>query len=157
MRLELLCLSKRDESWIEDGVAEYAKRIKRYMSFETKLIRPPKQPRDASVSEFMKRECETLASAIEPRSHVVLLDKRGRALSSEDFAAFLKKLQLRSHRHVQFVIGGAYGFTADFMQTANDTISLSPMTFPHQLARLIFAEQLYRAFTILRGERYHHP
>jgi 23S rRNA (pseudouridine1915-N3)-methyltransferase len=156
MLLKLIYVSRKDEPWVEDAVTHYVKRIKRYTALQLQAITPPKGTRGLNAAEFRKRESAAIEPVLPGRHQTILLDKRGKSLSTENLASLLSQAQSGAQKEIAFVIGGAYGFTEDLLKKANMVISLSAMTFPHQLARLILVEQLYRAFTILRGEAYHH-
>jgi len=133
----------------------FAKRLKHYCKFETQLIELPTKLKSSDIDIIKKNEGELLMKKISTTDFLVLLDENGKEFHSKDFAAFIQKQSLHQ-ASLTFVIGGAYGFSKDIYERANAKISLSKMTFSHQLIRLIFAEQLYRAFTIIKGEPYHH-
>ncbi|HAP02169.1 MAG TPA: 23S rRNA (pseudouridine(1915)-N(3))-methyltransferase RlmH [Bacteroidetes bacterium] len=153
MKILLVSFTRKEENYISEGVAEFEKRIRKYNSFETKII---KAPSGANSTEQLKAEEKLLAPFFTPDAFIILLDEKGIQFSSKKFADFLQTKMNSGKKNLVFVIGGAYGFSAEVKKKASDLISLSALTFPHQLAKLIFCEQLYRAFTILRGEKYHH-
>lgn len=157
MRMKLVYLSRKDEPWIDDGVEHYTHRVRRYCPFELRRVDYPKPGKNPTDQHHRHSESTAIEAAIPAGSHVIALDKAGKLHSSEELAKLIAKLQGAALKEVAFVIGGPYGFTKEFLKRAKAVISLSPMTFPHQLARLVFTEQLYRAFTILRSEAYHHP
>lgn len=138
MKVELVVVGKTAERWLQTAVDEYLGRLKHYTPFAM------------SVVDDLERV------KLEPSDYVVLLDERGAQRSSEEFAAWVEKIQNRSPRRLIFMIGGAFGFSAELYERADEMISLSKMTFSHQMVRAIFLEQFYRAHTILRGEKYHH-
>lgn len=156
MKITLLVIGKTDSRWLQDGIGEYIKRIKRYVSFEMVVI--PDIKKTGSMPEELQkfREGEMILQKEGAGKEFHLLDERGLSYSSRDFAQFLEKKMASGIKELIFVVGGPYGFSENVYQRAISTISLSKMTFSHQMARLLFAEQIYRAFTILRGEPYHH-
>lgn len=147
-------VGKTNETYFNDAITEYEKRIKRYNPFEITTIPDVK---NIKLAEVLKRsEGELILKQIKSDDHVILLDERGKTFTSLSFAKHIEKLLCRSDKRVVFVIGGAYGFSDDVYNRADDKISLSGMTFSHQLVRVVFTEQLYRAFTILNNQPYHH-
>ena len=153
MKILLLSFTRSEEKYIIEGVTEFENRIKKYNSFETKILKPS----SASNSvEQLKAEAKLLEQYFTSDSIVVLLDENGKQFTSKKFADFIQSKMNTGKKNLVFVIGGAYGFSEEIKKKANDLISLSNLTFPHKLAKLIFCEQLYRAFTILKGEKYHH-
>lgn len=155
MRLTLLFTGKTRERYLKEGVAEYLKRIGRYAPLFTITTPDLKVSGKMAREQVKKMEGEQILKKLRPVDHVILLDERGEMYSSTGFAQYLSALEGRTG-HTVFVVGGAYGFSDEVYQRANATLSLSSMTFSHQMVRLIFAEQLYRAYTILKGEPYHH-
>jgi 23S rRNA (pseudouridine1915-N3)-methyltransferase len=155
MRLTVLFTGKTRERYLKEGVAEYMKRIGRYAPLTTITLPDLKISGKMAQEQVKKMEGEQILKKLKPADHVVLLDERGKMFSSTQFAQHLSSLEGRTG-HTVFIIGGAYGFSDEVQQRANATLSLSLMTFSHQMVRLIFAEQLYRAYTILKGEPYHH-
>jgi 23S rRNA (pseudouridine1915-N3)-methyltransferase len=155
MKITLLVVGKTTETHIETGTAKYFKRLAHYINFSFKVIENIKQS-GLQADLTKKKEGELILKTIQESDYVILLDEKGQQFSSEAFASNLQQYMNRGIKHVVFIIGGAYGFSDDIYKRANEKISLSSMTFPHQLIRLIFAEQLYRAFTIIKGEKYHH-
>ena len=153
MKILLLSFTRSEEKYIVEGVTEFEKRIKKYNSFETKII---KAKAESNSTEQLKAEAKLLEQYFSSDTIVVLMDEQGKQFTSKKFAAFLQSKMNSGKKNLVFVIGGAYGFSGEVKKKASDLISLSPLTFPHQLAKLIFSEQLYRAFTILKGEKYHH-
>lgn len=126
------------------------------MPFDIKVLPDLKNTANLSADEIKTSEGQKILNAMTPSDFVILLDENGRSLSSVDFASDIQKLMNSGRKNIFFVIGGPYGFSKKVYERANDKISLSPMTFSHQIVRLIFLEQLYRAFTILNNEPYHH-
>lgn len=156
MKLRLLCVGRLSERWLREGVDEYAGRISRYLPFETVELREaPGGGSHGNVRFGREDEGDRLLRKIPASAFVVILDERGRTLSSEEWAAFLGERMVRGSTEVALVIGGAYGLSEAIKQRGDFQLALSPMTFPHQLARLILLEQTYRALTILRNEPYH--
>ena len=143
------------EQYLEVGVDEYLKRIGRYVPLNCITVPDPKIPGKAGQDAVKKIEGEQVLKRIRPADFLILLDETGKMFGSVEFAHYLEGLEGRTG-HVVFVIGGAYGFSEEVYNRADAKLSLSRMTFPHQLVRLIFTEQLYRALTILKGEPYHH-
>lgn len=156
MNIQLLVIGKTDKSYIETGIDEYAKRINRYSKFDLKIIKDIKNTKNLSESVHKKLEGDKILENINTTDFVVLLDENGKQPNSRGFAEFLNKVLVSGNKNLIFVIGGPYGFSQEVYDRANAKISLSMMTFSHQLVRLIFAEQLYRAFSILNNEPYHH-
>ena len=156
MHLTLLTVGKTDIPWVRDGLEMYASRLKHYVPFELREIPELKGVSALSREQVKEREGELILKQLKPADEVILLDERGQEFRSLEFADWLGRRLAGSGRDLVFVIGGAYGFSDAVYNRAGGKISLSKMTFSHQLVRTIFAEQLYRAFTILRGEPYHH-
>ena len=156
MRMKLLTVGKTDIRWVREGLENYVSRIGHYVPFELKEIPELKGIAALSRKQVKSREGELILKQIGSSDEVVLLDERGREMRSLELADWLGERLSHSGRDLVFVIGGAYGFSEAVYARADGRLSLSKMTFSHQLVRTIFAEQLYRAFTILRGEPYHH-
>ena len=156
MHLTLLTVGKTDIPWVRDGLEMYASRLKHYVPFELREIPELKGVSALSREQVKEREGELILKQLKPADEVILLDEHGQEFRSLEFADWLGRRLAGSGRDLVFVIGGAYGFSDAVYNRAGGKISLSKMTFSHQLVRTIFAEQLYRAFTILRGEPYHH-
>lgn len=155
MNIKLLVVGKTDVDFVQKGIEEYLKRLKHYISFEIDVIPALKDQKNASPSEVKEREGQLILKRLESADRVILLDEHGAEYSSVDFAQHLQKHLNASVRTLVFVIGGAFGFSPEVYSVAHEKISLSQMTFNHQMVRLFFVEQIYRAFTILRGEKYH--
>ena len=156
MKILLTETGKTKDPSIRKLVQEYDSRINHYLGFSIKTIPDLKNTRNLSPEQVKQREAEQILRDIEPSDHVILLDENGKQRSSVDFADHLQNLMNRGLKQLIFVIGGAYGFDESVYSRANERISLSKMTFSHQMVRVIFTEQLYRASTILRNEPYHH-
>ncbi|MFD1770985.1 23S rRNA (pseudouridine(1915)-N(3))-methyltransferase RlmH [Sphingobacterium suaedae] len=156
MKISLLCIGKTDESFVRDGIDNYLKRLKHYTSFDITVIPDIKNSKNLSQDQQKAKEGELLLKHLNNSDVVVLLDERGKDFRSVDFARFLEQKMIGSVQRLVFIIGGPYGFSSDIYARANQQLSLSKMTFSHQMIRLFFVEQVYRGFTILRGEPYHH-
>jgi 23S rRNA (pseudouridine1915-N3)-methyltransferase len=139
--------------WVRCGIEEYASRIRRYTPLE---ILEAKEEKGSAAEMMRGRECARLKKFLPKQGRVVLLDERGKGMTSREFAFFIGKSRDSGTSELVFAIGGAYGFSDDFRNEADRIISLSPMTFTHQMVRIFLLEQIYRGFTILNGEPYHH-
>jgi len=156
MNIKLLVIGKTDKDFVEKGYEEYFKRVKRYCRFNFQIIKDIKKGKNLTEALQKKQEGEKLMAEFNHSDYVVLLDENGKEFNSRGFADFLNKSLVSGTKNLIFVIGGPYGFSEEVYKRANIKISLSKMTFSHQIIRLIFAEQLYRAFSILKNEPYHH-
>ncbi|MBR2948076.1 MAG: 23S rRNA (pseudouridine(1915)-N(3))-methyltransferase RlmH [Bacteroidales bacterium] len=155
MKITLLTIGKSAFPFVKEGLAMYEKRIARYTTYERIEIPALSGTSSLSSTEVKEKEGELILKKIKPSDEVILLDERGRSYSSIEWAHFLEKRLNNSTKSIVFVIGGAYGFSEKVYQAATSKLSLSDMTFSHQIIRLFFTEQLYRAFTIIKGEPYH--
>ena len=156
MKIILLVVGKSTDSNLIKLQEEYQNRLKYYIPFEMQVIPELKNTKNLSISEQTEKEADLILKQLENSDEVVLLDEKGKQYSSMGFSEFLSKKMLASHKRMIFVVGGPYGFSERVYQRANGKISLSSMTFSHQMIRFIFVEQVYRAMTILKGEPYHH-
>ena len=156
MNIELLVVGKTDMKEVEALVAMYTKRLNHYVRFAITTIADVRNTRKLSEAEQRRIEGEAILRLINDSDHVMLLDERGAELRSIEFAELLQRRMSSGIKRLVFVIGGPYGFSDALYQRANSSLSLSKMTFSHQIVRAIFTEQLYRAFTILGNEPYHH-
>lgn len=156
MKIKLLVIGKTDSKHLSVLFVDYCKRLQHYTSFEFSVIPDLKNSKHIPFALQKERESDLLLKSFDSTDYVILLDEHGTAFKSVEFAEFLIKKSLVSIKTLVFVIGGAYGFSQQVYTRANYCISLSKMTFSHQMVRLIFVEQLYRAFTIIKGEKYHH-
>lgn len=156
MKLQCWSVGKPNESYVKEGVEMFTKRISNYFPVEWIIIPVPKNTGMLSEMDMKKKEGETIMGWLKKEDYLVLLDERGKQLNSEGLAGFIQARANESCKNLVFLIGGAYGVDEPVMKRANHTWSLSPLVFPHQLVRLILAEQLYRACSILRNEKYHH-
>ena len=155
MNITLLVISKTDIAYLQAGIDEYCKRLKHYVRFDIEVIPALKDQKGASPDEIKEREATLLLKKLQGADRVVLLDEHGKEHTSVGFAEYLQRQMNAGVRSLVFVVGGAFGFAPSVYAAAHDKISLSQMTFNHQMVRLFFVEQLYRAFTILRHEPYH--
>lgn len=156
MKTFLVMVGRTDAPWLYSGIDEYVKRIGRYIPFQTVVIQDVKRSKTTPEAVLKKEEGSQILKKIAPGDVVVLLDENGTNYSSRDFAGFLQKQMNSGIRNLFFIIGGAYGFSDEVYLRCDFKLSLSKMTFSHQMVRLIFAEQLYRAMTIINHEPYHH-
>lgn len=156
MEIELLTVGKTTIRFVEDGIAEYSKRLKHYIPYSIKSLPDVKNASKMDQAKQKEAEGEKILETISNSDFVVLLDERGKQYSSIEFSAFLEKQMISGRRKVIFVVGGPYGFSKPVYDRADSLLSLSKMTFNHEMVRLFFTEQIYRAMTILRGEPYHH-
>jgi 23S rRNA (pseudouridine1915-N3)-methyltransferase len=152
MNVKLICTGKTTDRIALDGMREYAGRIERYGKFSV----VESEAGRGDDLQMKKKEGEILLKKLDPKDFLVLLDEKGKELTSFEFAEMLRHHQKIATKNLVFLIGGAYGFSEEVYKRANMKLALSKMTFPHQLVRVIFLEQLYRAFTIVKGEKYHH-
>jgi 23S rRNA (pseudouridine1915-N3)-methyltransferase len=156
MKIKLLLTGKTEEEFLRAGIREYEARVKRYVPFEISEIPALKNQASLSQAEQKTRESLLIAKHVQPGDVIVLLDEHGRELRSTEFAAYLNRQFLSGSKTLVFVVGGPFGFDPLLKKKASDILSLSKMTFSHQMVRLFFTEQLYRALTIIKGEGYHH-
>lgn len=156
MRIILLTVGKTDIKWVSEGLEVYSSRLCHYIGFDKVEIPELRNAASLSRDQIKAAEGKLILSRLKPGDDVILLDEHGREFRSVEFASMLEKKMARASRDLVFVIGGAYGFSPEVYDRADSKLSLSKMTFSHQMVRTIFAEQLYRAFTIIRGEAYHH-
>jgi len=155
MKTELILVGKTVNKHFVAGIKDYTERIGHYMPFEIRVIPEIKNTKSLSEQQQKDKEGELILKMIQPSDTVVLMDEHGTEFRSIEFAKWLQKKQNTSRRLI-FIIGGPYGFAQPVYDRANELISLSKMTFSHQMVRLIFTEQIYRACTIIKGEPYHH-
>ncbi len=158
MKITLACVGKIKEKYLTAGIEEFTKRLTPFCKLETIAINEERMPEDPSPAEkeqVLGRETERLLAVIPQNSYVIVLDVKGKLISSEELATKFDKLALGGNSHITFVIGGAFGYTDALRKRADETISFSRMTFTHQMIRLLLIEQIYRAFKISRGEKYH--
>ncbi len=156
MKIQLLVIGKTDDAYLSEGIAKYAERLKHYIQFELKVLPDLKNRKTLSEEQQKKAEGELLMMQFQPQDTIILLDENGAQHSSVAFTSTLERQLHSGGKRLVFIVGGPYGFSEAVYGRAQSKISLSPMTFSHQMVRLIFVEQLYRAFTIIKGEPYHH-
>lgn len=156
MKLHFWAIGKNNETYIKEGVEDFTKRISKYYPVEWNIIPVPKNAAMMSEMDLKKKEGEIILDWLQKDDYLVALDEYGKQLTSETLADFIQKRSNQSVRKIVFLIGGAFGLDKAVLERANCKWSLSQLTFPHQLVRLILAEQIYRACSILKNEKYHH-
>ncbi len=156
MKIELAVIGKTSIGYLKQGIDEYIKRLKHYVPFEIKYIDNIKNTKNISEDQQKRTEGAKILSLLDKSDFVVLLDEHGKEYTSMQYSSYIQKRMLSGAKKVVFVIGGPYGFSQEVYDRANDKISFSKMTFNHEMIRLIFTEQLYRAYTIINHEPYHH-
>jgi 23S rRNA (pseudouridine1915-N3)-methyltransferase len=156
MKILLLQIDKTQDSYLTEGIDVYTKRLKNYCSFEITTINVPKTIRQRTQNEQKQEEAKLIMGHISQDDFLIILDEKGKEYTSVDFSAVIAQKQNASVKRLIFLIGGPFGFSEVIYKRSNLKLSLSQMTFSHQMVRLFFVEQLYRAFTILKGEKYHH-
>ena len=155
-RVEVVLLGKTTSPYVEAGLKDYAARLAHYCKFDLRVLPPVRNAANLPPDELSRREGIQFLEALKGYDRVVLLDEHGKEYTSRAFATLVDSFGIQGASRIAFVIGGAYGFSDEVRRTFPLQLSLSQLTFSHQLVRLIFLEQLYRVFTILRGEPYHH-
>ena len=156
MKIILLTVGKTTNSHLIHLQEEYQKRLSFYIPYELVVVPELKSTKNLSINEQLEKEADLILKQLDTTDEVVLLDEKGKPFTSVGFSEFISKKMLSSIKSTVFVVGGPYGFSDRMYKRANSLLSLSSMTFSHQMIRLIFVEQLYRAMTILKGEPYHH-
>lgn len=156
MKLHFWAIGKNNEPYVKEGVEDFTKRISKYYPVEWNIIPVPKNAAMMSEMDLKKKEGEIILDWLQKDDYLVALDEYGKQLTSETLADFIQKRSNQSTRKIVFLIGGAFGLDKAVLERANYKWSLSQLTFPHQLVRLILAEQVYRACSILKNEKYHH-
>ncbi len=156
MNIRLLTIGKTDNKALQTLIDDYTKRLSFYVKFDLEIIPDIKNVKNLSEAQQKEKEGELILSKITPTDHLILLDENGKTFSSVGFSDFLQKKMNAGTKTLVFVIGGPYGFSETVYQKAQGKVSLSEMTFSHQMVRLFVIEQIYRGFTILRNEPYHH-
>ena len=156
MKITLLAIGKTNAKYLQEGIEQYTKRLSHYIPFELKILPDVKTTKALTTDKQKEMEGEMFMSAIQQGDWVTLLDERGKEFTSRDFAAYIDKKMITIPKNLIFIIGGPYGFSKAMYERANEKLSLSKMTFSHEMIRLFFVEQIYRAMTILKGEPYHH-
>lgn len=156
MKITLLAIGKTNAKYLQEGIDQYTKRLSHYIPFELKILPDVKTTKALTTDKQKEMEGEMFMSAIQQGDWVTLLDERGKEFTSRDFASYIDKKMITIPKNLIFIIGGPYGFSKAMYDRANEKLSLSKMTFSHEMIRLFFVEQIYRAMTILKGEPYHH-
>ena len=156
MKIKLIVIGKTQAKYLIQGETEYSKRLLHYTKFEEIIISDVKNGSRLSKTDLKQKEGDLILSKLENVDEVILLDDKGKQYTSMAFSNFISNKIMNRTKSLVFVVGGAYGFSNLLYERANIKFGLSKMTFSHQMVRLIFKEQLYRAFTILKGEKYHH-
>lgn len=156
MKIKIIAIGKTHKSFLIEGENEYIKRIKKYVAIEKIEIPDLKNAKKLTLNQIKEKEGKLLLSKIEAHSLIVLLDEKGKEYTSMKFSKWIQDKMNRGYKNIIFLIGGAYGFSDEVYKAANEKIALSKMTFSHQMIRMLFTEQIYRAFTILNNEPYHH-
>ena len=156
MKLQFWTIGKAHETYVKEGIEIFSKRISNYYPIQWNIIPMPKNAGIMAEPELKAKEGEIIMATLKKEDYLVVLDERGKQMNSEGLAAFLQQRANESEKNIIFLVGGAYGLSNDVLQRANYKWSLSQLVFPHQLVRLILAEQIYRACSILRNEKYHH-
>lgn len=155
MKVTFIYIGKTNQNFVKEGFEMYKKRIVHYTNFEEVCIEDVKNPKNIKADKLKQLEGEKILKKLNNTDFVVLLDEKGKAFNSNTFANWIENKMIQSTKNLVFIVGGAFGFSPEVYQRANSKIKLSDMTFSHQIIRAIFAEQLYRAFTIIKGEKYH--
>ena len=156
MKISFWAIGKNNESYISSGVEEFTNRVSKYFKVDWNIIPVPKNAAMLSEMDLKKKEGETILAWLKKEDYLVALDEKGKQFSSEALASFIQLRANESTKNIVFLIGGAFGISDAVLKRANYKWSLSELVFPHQLVRLILAEQIYRACTILKNEKYHH-
>ena len=156
MKIRLISVGKVHESYVKNGIEDFTQRINKYFKVEWVIVPTVKNAASLSEIDLKKAEATSILSHIEKEDYLILMDERGKLLSSPQLAQFIQQRANESNKQLVFLIGGAFGVDASITNRAQFIWSFSPLVFPHMLARLILSEQLYRACTIIRNEKYHH-
>ena len=156
MKILVLAIGKTDDSWVQEGLDKYTNRLKHYVPFSLEVIPDLKNSKNLSQAQQKEKEGDLILKKLQPADKLVLLDEKGKEYSSVDFSKHLQQQMNSGIKRLVFVIGGPYGFSPAIYAKAQGKLALSKMTFSHQMIRPFFVEQIYRAFTILKNEPYHH-
>lgn len=156
MKIQLWSIGKENDAYINEGIQIFQKRLQHYTDFTIKLIPTVKQAASLSIPELKKQEGKIVLDMLQPQDYLLALDERGKTMTTPQLADFLQQRTNAGTRQLVILIGGAFGIDTAVLQRAQLQLSLSALTFPHQLVRLIVTEQVYRAYTILNNEKYHH-
>ena len=155
MKIVLVCLGATNNHYLQEGVSNYIKRLKHYINFEIKEIIVSKNKKSSNKNIIMNMESDLILSYLSQNDYVILLDEKGKIYNSKSFSKKIENFLLHSQKRLIFIVGGAFGFNDKLKTRANEMLSLSNMTFSHQIIRLFFLEQLYRSFTIINNHPYH--
>jgi len=156
MKIALLQTGKTSEKYLTEGIAIFEERVRKYSAFEIFTVPDIRNTRNMTAQEQMIKEGEQILRFLRLDDYMVILDRQGKEFSTLEFSSWLEKMFMVQKKRIVFVIGGAWGFSEEIRKKADMSLSLSQLTFSHQIVRLLFLEQLYRAFTVLKGEPYHH-
>lgn len=156
LKITLIAVGKTEDKYLIEGIEKYLNRLKHYINFNILVIPELKNTKNLTEAQQKNKEAELIQKQINPTDVVVLLDEKGKKHTSVSFSSYINKQMIGSVQNLVFIIGGPYGFDEAIYKRSNNSLSLSDMTFSHQMVRLFFVEQLYRAFTILKNEPYHH-
>ena len=156
MKITLIAIGKTEDKYLIEGIDKYLNRLKHYINFNMVIIPDVKNTKNLTEAQQKTKEAELILKQLNNSDVVVLLDEKGKKYTSVQYSQYINKQMVGSVQNLVFIIGGPYGFDESIYKRANSSISLSDMTFSHQMVRLFFVEQLYRAFTILKNEPYHH-
>ena len=156
MKINLTVIGKTDAKYFIDAIKEYENRLKHYIPFELQILPDIKNTKSLTIEQQKEKEGEIILRSLQQGDYIVLLDEKGKEFSSSQFANYIEKKTYSVSKRLVFIVGGPYGFSESVYAKASEKISLSRMTFSHQMIRLIFIEQIYRAMTILNNEPYHH-
>jgi 23S rRNA (pseudouridine1915-N3)-methyltransferase len=156
MKIQLWSIGKDNDPYIREGIAIFQKRLQHYVDFELRLIPTVKQAASLSIPELKKQEARIITDMLQPQDYLVALDEHGKMMTTLELSGFLQQRTNAGTRQLILLIGGAFGLDDSILQRAQWKLSLSSLTFPHQLVRLIVTEQLYRAYSVLHNEKYHH-
>ncbi len=156
MKIQFWSIGKSNENHVDEGIQLFTKRISNYYPVQWQIIPPPKNAGVMSEADLKQKEGEIIIGLLKKEDYLVVLDERGKQLSSEGLATFLQQRANESEKNIIFLIGGAFGVSAAVLERANFKWSLSALVFPHQIVRMLLAEQIYRACSINRNEKYHH-
>ena len=155
MKIAFWVIGKTSEEYLKKGCEVYQKRLPHYLKFEYEILPDIKNPKNLTTAQLLDKEADMVLKKLKNEDYLMILDEKGKEFSSIQFSKKIEKFQISGTKRVVFLVGGAFGFSPKIYQRANEKLSLSKMTFSHQMIRLFFLEQLYRAMTILRGEPYH--
>jgi len=156
MKITLLVIGKTDSTWLSEGISDYVKRLNHYINFEIEVIHDIKKSKNLGIEQQKQLEGELILAKIFSGKELHLFDEKGKMFTSRAFAGFLEKKMASGLKELVLAVGGPYGFSKHVYEAANSKISLSASTFSHQMVRLMCVEQIYRVFTIIKGEPYHH-